>query len=247
MLTVLTLSVSSVAISDTVLPPPIIRSTWYSRSDSRSWGAILAIGVKPERNTFEHFGPEVLSAARQLGDGRDQLGVGRVFREVSGRARGNRAARELIRGVHAEDQDGKARTELAHALQHVEAAAVRQRQIEDHHAPRVGVEQATASRPQPTSWMTAPANASARMSRSPRRTIGWSSTSMTRSDAGRMVAASVSRAGESKRSVVVIRVAPGRNYREPSDPGSAILDPGLMRTHSAAASTARACRDPAGS
>jgi hypothetical protein len=43
----------------------------------------------------------------------------------------------MIGRVHRQNQDGQARSKLARALQHVEAAAVRQRQIKDHHVPHV--------------------------------------------------------------------------------------------------------------
>src|SRR5258705_2087679 len=96
--------------------------------------------METRRDAFEHFGPEVFAAARQPRHRGDELGVGGILRQIARRAGCNRAPRELIRSVHAQDQYRQPRPQLAHALQDIQPAAIGKRQVEHDHAPRMRVQ-----------------------------------------------------------------------------------------------------------
>ena len=101
MLTVLTLSPSSVPISDTVRPAPIIRSTWYSRSDSAPCG-----GGSPSRpRRLLQLRGHVPPAGERRAHRSHQLLRITVLGDVADRAGLQRPLRELIRGVHADNQN----------------------------------------------------------------------------------------------------------------------------------------------
>ena len=70
-------------------------------------------------------GTEIRVSFDDIRDGDHELAVGRIFRQIACSAGIERAAAELIRRVHAENQHRQSRIELADTFQDLHPAAVR--------------------------------------------------------------------------------------------------------------------------